>query len=170
LKGLVRDPDLTQSQCSDLDKGLYASREIMVRIAELGLPVVTKMYSPLVIPFLDDVLAMGVIEARTTESQTHRELASDVFFSLGFKNGTDVSLGVAVDATKSPERQHTLLGVAEDGGPVQKLSPGNSDTFVVLRGGKHGPKYSPEHVREAQDAMIKAGKPIRLVIDYSYGN
>ena len=169
-KGLVHDPDLTQSQCSDIDKGLRASRDIMVRVAELGLPVVTEMLSPLVIPFLDDVLAMGVIGARTTESQTHRELASDVPFPVGFKNGTDGSLGVAIDAIKSSERQHTLLGVSEDGGLVQKVSPGNPDTFVVLRGGKHGPNYASEHVREAQNAMTKAGKPVRLVIDCSHGN
>lgn len=169
-KGLVHDPDLSQSQDSDIAKGLRASRDIMVRVAELGLPVVTEMLSPLVIPFLDDVLALGVIGARTTESQTHRELASDVPFAVGFKNGTDGSLGVAIDAIKASERPHTLLGVCPDGGLVQRMSRGNPDTFVVLRGGKHGPNYSPEHVRQAQDAMAKAGKPVRLVVDCSHGN
>ncbi|KAK4143698.1 uncharacterized protein C8A04DRAFT_28691 [Dichotomopilus funicola] len=169
-KGLVHDPDLTQSQDSDLQKGLQVSRDIMLRVAELGLPVVTEMLSPLVIPFLDDVLSLGVIGARTTESQTHRELASDVPFPVGFKNGTDGSLGVAIDAIKASERQHTLLSVAEDGGLVQRVSQGNPDTFVVLRGGKAGPNYSPEHVKQAEEAMAKAGRPVRLVVDCSHGN
>lgn len=169
-KGLVHDPDLTQSQASRLDKGLHASRSIMASVASLGLPVATEMLSPLVVPFVDDVVSLGVVGARTTESQTHRELASDVPFPVGFKNGTDGGLGVALDAMRAAATPHTLLGVDEHGALVQRLSASNQDTFIVLRGGKSGPNYGPEHVRRAEAAMKQAGRRPVLVVDASHGN
>ncbi|ROV97533.1 hypothetical protein VSDG_04523 [Cytospora chrysosperma] len=169
-KGLVHDPDLTQAQASCLDRGLHVSRSVMARVAALGLPVATEMLSPLVVPFVDDVVSLGVIGARTTESQTHRELASDVPFPVGFKNGTDGGLAVALDAIQAAGSPHTLLAVDEHGSLVQRLSAGNENTFVVLRGGKSGPNYGPEHVRQAEAAMRKAGRRPALVVDASHGN
>lgn len=170
-KGLVHDPELTQSpRSARLDRGLHASRSVMARVAALGLPVATEVLSPLVVPFVDDVVSLGVVGARTTESQTHRELASDVPFPVGFKNGTDGGLAVALDAIEAAGTPHTLLAVDEHGALVQRLSAGNDATFVVLRGGKSGPNYGPEHVRRAEAAMRQAGRRPALVVDASHGN
>lgn len=170
-KGYVHDPDLTQSVASQaLDRGLYASRKIMLSVASLGLPVATEMLSPLIVPFLDDLVSLGVIGARTTESQTHRELASDVAFPVGFKNGTDGGLRVAFDAIKAAARPHSLLGVNDGGSLLQRVSTGNKNTFVVLRGGKDGPNYSPEHVQKTRAQMMDAALPPAIMVDCSHGN
>ncbi|CAL5868907.1 uncharacterized protein PFLUO_LOCUS3134 [Penicillium psychrofluorescens] len=169
-KGLVHHPDLAQGAASDLNRGLFASRQIMLQVAELGLPVVTEVLSPLVLPFVQDVLACGVIGARTTESQPHRELVSDVPMPMGFKNGTDGSLGVALDAMKAAAQPHTLVSVDDEGYLVEHFSAGNHNTFTVLRGGKSGPNFSPEHILQAEAAMFQAGQPVRLVVDCSHGN
>lgn len=170
-KGLVHDPDLTQAMASQaLDRGLYLSRVIMLSVASLGLPVATEMLSPLVMPFLEDAVSLGIIGARTTESQTHRELASDMPFSVGFKNGTDGCLRVAFDAMKAAARPHSLLTVDEHGSLLQHVSVGNKSTFVVLRGGTHGTNYSPEHVEKATSAMVDAALQPAIMVDCSHGN
>lgn len=169
-KGLLHDPDLTQLPISNLDKGLHASRDIMLQVSELGLPVVTEILTPFAVPFFEDLLSCGIIGARTTESQTHRELSSDTSVAIGFKNGTDGTLGSALDAMKSASHPHTLLAVDENGSLEQRVSAGNAQTFAVLRGGKAGPNFSAEHVKEAEKAMAKAGQPVRIVVDCSHGN
>ncbi|KAJ5902063.1 hypothetical protein N7495_002591 [Penicillium taxi] len=168
-KGLVHDPDLTQGN-GNLAKGLQVSREIMLRVAELGLPVVTEVLSPFVLPFLEDVLACGIIGARTTESQPHREVASDAPMAIGFKNGTDGTLGVALDAMQASAQSHTLVAVDDEGFLIERLSTGNQNTFVVLRGGKSGPNFSRAHIQQAEAAMRKSGQEVRLVVDCSHGN
>lgn len=174
-KGLVHDPDMAQlgpqaESCGSIARGLSASRNIMGRVASLGLPVATELLSPLVVPFVDDLLALGVIGARTTESQTHRELSSEVPFPVGFKNGTDGSLGVALDAMRAAAAPHTLLGIDGRGALVERRTPGNPDTFVVLRGGKAGPNFAAEHVRRAEDAITGIGRRPAVVVDCSHGN
>ncbi|XXH00745.1 hypothetical protein Hte_007095 [Hypoxylon texense] len=169
-KGLVHDPDLTQSTESNLIKGILLSRHIMLAVAKTGLPIVTEILSPLLAPFIQDVLSMGVIGARTTESQTHRELSSDLSIPMGFKNGTDGTLKAAIDAMTAASRPHTILGVDDNGHLVPRLSSGNADTFVILRGGSCGPNYSSEHVRDAEASLLKSGKDARVVIDCSHGN
>lgn len=169
-KGLVHDPDLTQSTESNLIKGILLSRHIMLSVAKTGLPIVTEILSPLLAPFIQDVLSIGVVGARTTESQTHRELSSDMSMPMGFKNGTDGTLKVAIDAMTAASRPHTILGVDDSGHLVPRVSSGNADTFVILRGGSCGPNYSSEHVRDAEVALRKSGKDARVVIDCSHGN
>lgn len=167
-KGFIHDPNLNDT--ADMTKGLYLSRQLMIQVAKMGIPVVTEILSPLVAPFLEDTLSCGVIGARTTESQTHRELVSDVNVPVGFKNGTDGSVGLAVDAMRAAKQSHTVLSVNDDGQLITKLSPGNQDTFVILRGGKSGPNFSSKHVEEAAHAMEAVGLPVRLMVDCSHGN
>ncbi|KAK7734902.1 hypothetical protein SLS53_007679 [Cytospora paraplurivora] len=136
----------------------------------MGLPVVTELLSPFAVPFFQDILACGVIGARTTESQTHRELASSLPFPVGFKNGTDGDLTVAIDAMTATASSQTMVSIDDDGRLVHSCSQGNNDAFVILRGGKGGPNYSPEHIVEAEKALGNAGKQARLVVDCSHGN
>ncbi|QKX55384.1 uncharacterized protein TRUGW13939_02476 [Talaromyces rugulosus] len=169
-KGLVHDPDLVQGEESDLTRGLSVSREIMLRVAELGLPIVTEVLSPFVLPFIQDLLSCGIIGARTTESQTHREIASDAPMPVGFKNGTNGTVSVALDAIQAAAQPHSFLSVDDDGHLIDHFSAGNPDTFVVLRGGSDGPNYSAQHIRQAELAMANARQPVRLVVDCSHGN
>ncbi|KAI0482050.1 putative phospho-2-dehydro-3-deoxyheptonate aldolase [Xylariaceae sp. FL0804] len=177
-KGLVHDPTLLQEQEEDrehqqppqLGRGLRAARAVMRRVAELGLPVATELLSPLAAPFLDDAVALGVVGARTTESQTHRELASDVPFPVGFKNGTDGGVGAALDAVVAAARPHAVLAADAEGRLEQRRTAGNPATFVVLRGGRAGPNFAPEHVRAAEQAVRARGRDARLVVDCSHGN
>ncbi|KAK9413326.1 putative Phospho-2-dehydro-3-deoxyheptonate aldolase [Seiridium unicorne] len=169
-KGFVHDPDLTQSTESNLVNGVPLSREIMLRIAGIGLPVVTELLSPLLEPFIKDLLSVGIIGARTTESQTHRELSSDMPMPVGFKNGTDGALKPAIDAMIASAQPHTILSVDNEGSLTARVSSGNPDTFVVLRGGSNGPNYSGGHVREAETALRGSGYGARVIIDCSHGN
>ncbi|TGJ85737.1 hypothetical protein E0Z10_g3036 [Xylaria hypoxylon] len=169
-KGLVHDPDLTQADNSDIARGILVSRGIMLSVVKMGLPIATEILSPLLMPFIHDLLTVGVIGARTTESQTHRELSSDVTFPVGFKNNTEGSLKSAIDAMTAAAQPHTMLGIDEHGCLVHRLSSGNLDTFAVLRGGSSGPNYSRKHVGQAEMALVKSGMQSRIVIDCSHGN
>ncbi|KAI1312031.1 3-deoxy-7-phosphoheptulonate synthase [Xylaria venustula] len=167
-KGLIHDPDHAQvskhpsfpSDGRNLNKGIHASRKIMLDVAKLGLPVATELLNPLLANFLHDVVTLGVIGARTTESQTHREMASDMPMPIGFKNGTDGTFKSAVDAIKSASRPHTVVGINDEGRLDCHISTGNADTFVILRGGSNGPNFGPEEL----------GGASRLVVDCSHGN
>jgi len=118
--------------------------------------------------FLNDLLSLGDIGARTTESQLHRELASGLSFPVGFKNGTDGNLDIAIDAIKSASHAHHFMGVTKQGLAAIAITRGNADTFVILRGGKSGPNYSSEHVAEFEAKLKKINKP--MMIDCSHGN
>ncbi|KAG8164940.1 hypothetical protein KVR01_005215 [Diaporthe batatas] len=176
-KGFVHDPDLSESvadsstRVADLSKGLWLSRQLMLDITQLGLPVVTEVLTPLVVPFIDDLLCCGVIGARTTESQTHRELASGLDMPVGFKNGTDGSLDVATNAMVSAAGPHSLITVNDHGQMIQQRTNGNESTFLILRGGRSGPNYSEDHTYSASAAVTKAGhgQP-GVVVDCSHGN
>ncbi|KAI0971261.1 putative phospho-2-dehydro-3-deoxyheptonate aldolase [Xylaria arbuscula] len=177
-KGLIHDPDYAQvskhssfpGDGHNLNKGIHASRKIMLDVAKLGLPVATELLNPLLATFLQDVVTLGVIGARTTESQTHREMASDMLMPIGFKNGTDGTLKSAVDAIKSASRPHTVVGINDEGRLDCHFSTGNADTFVILRGGSSGPNFGPEEVQRAEREVLQAGGASRLVVDCSHGN
>ena len=167
-KGLVNDPDLDDS--CDIPKGVYIARELMTQLTDLGLPVASELLSPLVEPYLEDLLSIGFIGARTTESQLHREMVSALPFPVGFKNGTDSSLTVAMDAIVAARASHTFLATDRYGGTGITKSAGNPDCFAVLRGGSNGPNYHAEQVLEMTRMLDDKGIPPRLVIDCSHGN
>lgn len=167
-KGMAYDPDMNDT--SDMAKGLLLTRSLMVKLAEQGLPIVTEVLSPLIVPFFDDCLSSAVIGARTTESQIHRELASSLDVPVGFKNGTDGSVAVAIEAMTSAAHPHNFLTASASGHVVQEVSKGNADCFAILRGGRSGPSIYPEHIEACADALAAKKQPVRIMVDCSHGN
>lgn len=166
-KGLINDPDLDDS--CDVEKGLHAARELLLWVAELGLPVGTEALDPITPQYLADLYTWASIGARTTESQTHREMASGLSVPVGFKNGTDGSLDAAVNAMKSAAANHNFLGINEQGQATLIITQGNAYGHVILRGGKQ-PNYDSVNVRLAEEALHQAGLRTNLVIDCSHAN
>lgn len=170
-KGLINDPDIDGS--FNINKGLRISRELFVKLTE-KLPIAGEMLDTISPQFLSDLFSVGAIGARTTESQLHRELASGLSFPVGFKNGTDGTLGVAIDAMGSAKHPHHFLSVTKPGVVAIVGTEGNEDTFVILRGGKTGTNFDEESVKNAQAALEKSGmsKPgeARIMVDCSHGN
>lgn len=166
--GLLCDPALDGTL--DLDRGLRASRALMLEVAELGLPIATEWLSPAAPAYLADLISWGAIGARTVESQVHRQLASGLPMPIGMKNGSGGSLSVAVDAVRSAARPHAYLGLGPDGRAAVVRTSGNPDCHVVLRGAPGRPNYRPEDVREAARLLAAAALPTGLVIDASHGN
>lgn len=168
-KGLINDPDIDNS--FKINKGLKISRQLFVQLTEMGIPLASEMLDTISPQFLADLLSLGAIGARTTESQLHRELASGLSYPVGFKNGTDGGLGVAVDAIGAASHPHTFLGVTKQGLAAIQQTKGNDETFIILRGGKHGTNYDAKSVAEAAVALEKAGlNKRRIMIDCSHGN
>lgn len=167
-KGLVYDPDRDNSQ--QLGKGLHLSRELMLTIAELGLPIATEALNPMLAPFLDDLVSWYALGARTTESQTHREMASALPGCIGFKNGTDGGFEVAVNAIKAASQPQFLTRINAAGRLVQLQTAGNPFGHLVLRGGKEGPNYHQEAVLAASRALQAAGLNPRVMVDASHAN
>ncbi|KAH8915260.1 phospho-2-dehydro-3-deoxyheptonate aldolase, tyrosine-inhibited [Atractiella rhizophila] len=169
-KGLINDPNLDGSFM--INKGLRISRKVLCDITELGLPVGCELLDTISPQFLSDTISWGAIGARTTESQLHRELASGVSFPIGFKNGTDGSLGIAVDAMRASNHPHCFLGVTSQGLAGIVKTTGNPDLHVILRGGSSGTNYDKESVAKAA-AAIKKARPEEtpsLMVDCSHGN
>lgn len=172
-KGLINDPEIDGS--FQINKGLRISRELFVRLTE-KLPIAGEMLDTISPQFLSDLFSVGAIGARTTESQLHREVSSGLSFPVGFKNGTDGSLDVAVDAVRAAGHPHHFLSVTKPGVVAIVGTDGNSDTFVILRGGKTGTNFDAESVKAAEEKLRKAGivsdeKPgPRIMIDCSHGN
>ena len=164
-KGLINDPDLNGS--FNINKGLRLARNIFVKLTDLGLPIGSEMLDTTSPQYLSDCLSFGAIGARTTESQLHRELASGLSFPVGFKNGTDGTLGVAVDAIQAAEGSHHFMGVNKSGLAAIITTKGNASCFVILRGGKKGTNYDEASVKEAKEKLPK-GKTI--MVDCSHGN
>ncbi|GMM32104.1 3-deoxy-7-phosphoheptulonate synthase [Martiniozyma asiatica (nom. inval.)] len=164
-KGLINDPDLNGS--FNINKGLKLARQIFVDLTDMGLPIGSEMLDTTSPQYLNDCLSFGAIGARTTESQLHRELASGLSFPIGFKNGTDGSLDVAVDAIQAAEGSHHFMGVTKSGLAAITTTKGNDSCFVILRGGKKGTNYDEKSVQEAKD-KLPAGKT--LMVDCSHGN
>ena len=167
-KGLINDPDIDNT--FKINKGLRISRQLFVDLTEKGMPLASEMLDTISPQFLADLLCVGAIGARTTESQLHRELASGLSFPVGFKNGTDGTLDVAVDAIGSVKHPHHFLSVTKPGVVAIVGTVGNDDCFVILRGGKKGTNYDEVSIKEARAALEKKGLNARLMIDCSHGN
>ncbi|KAF1987736.1 phospho-2-dehydro-3-deoxyheptonate aldolase [Aulographum hederae CBS 113979] len=167
-KGLVNDPDIDNT--FNINKGLRISRQLFVDLTERGMPLASEMLDTISPQFLADLLSVGAIGARTTESQLHRELASGLSFPVGFKNGTDGSLEVAIDAIGAVKHPHHFLSVTKPGVVAIIGTVGNEDCFVILRGGKTGTNYDAASIAEAKAKLAKAGTNGRLMVDCSHGN
>ncbi len=166
-KGLINDPDMDES--FDVDKGLRQARELMLWLAELELPVATEALDPISPQYISELVTWSAIGARTTESQTHREMASGLSMPVGFKNGTDGKLDVAINALKSAASGHRFMGINQQGQVALLQTAGNPDGHVILRGGK-APNYDAQSVNECEEQLHKAGQNARLIIDCSHGN
>ncbi|MDL0431137.1 3-deoxy-7-phosphoheptulonate synthase [Marinobacter sp. TBZ242] len=167
-KGLLYDPERTGT--GDLNEGLLRSRRLLLNLSDMGLPLATEALSPFAMDYLGDLVSWTAIGARTTESQVHRELVSGLLMPTGFKNGTDGSIGVAINAMKSAAHPHHRFGVGSNGAPAMITTEGNSDTHLVLRGGRGITNYDNESVREAMDALSSAGVSASVMIDCSHDN
>ena len=167
-KGMLNDPRLDGS--FDIAEGLHAARRLLVQVNAMGLPAATEFLDPIVPQYLADLISWTAIGARTTESQTHREMASGLSMPVGFKNGTSGDTDVAVAAMIASRSAHAFLGVDGDGQICVVHTRGNPDGHVVLRGGSDGPNFDEAHVRDAQRRLAAAGLPERLLVDCSHAN
>jgi len=167
-KGLINDPGLDSSY--DVHRGLRTARRLLLDVVDLGLPVGCEFLDPNSPQYIADTVSWGAIGARTTESQVHRQLASGLSMPVGFKNGTDGSVKVAVEACRAAHGAHVFFGLDASGRASVVTTTGNPDVHVILRGGTGGPNYQPEHVASALDAVQQAGMPRTVMIDASHGN
>ncbi|WP_085683856.1 MULTISPECIES: 3-deoxy-7-phosphoheptulonate synthase [unclassified Pseudomonas] len=167
-KGLAYDPHLDGSD--DMAAGLTLSRELMLEMINLGLPIATELLQPMAAGYFDDLLSWVAIGARTTESQIHREMASGLSMPVGFKNGTDGGVAIAVDAMRSAAHPHRHFGVDSQGHPAIIQTPGNPDTHLVLRGGHQGPNYDRESVSRIETELTRLKIPGRIMVDCSHAN
>ena len=167
-KGLINDPRLDGSFA--INEGQRTARHVLVDLAALGLPVGCEFLDPISPQFTSDTVSWGAIGARTTESQVHRELASGLSMPIGFKNGTDGGVQIAIDAVRSAAHPHRFLGVTEQGLCAIVATRGNADCHVILRGGESGPNYGAAFVQKTASALRAAGAVPRLMVDASHGN
>jgi len=167
-KGMINDPHLDGSY--DINTGLRRARGLLLHLAELGLPAATELLDPVVPQYIADLISWTAIGARTTESQTHREMASGLSMPIGFKNGTDGSVATAINAMEAAARPHHFLGISQQGNAAIVSTTGNPDGHLVLRGGKDGPNYALEAVEAAAAQLARDGLPARLMVDCSHGN
>ena len=167
-KGLINDPHLDGSY--DIDTGLKKARGLLLRITEMGLPAATEFLDPIVPQYIADFVSWAAIGARTTESQTHREMASGLSMPVGFKNSTDGSLQIAIDAMTSARTPHNFLGIDQDGVTSIIRTTGNLHGHIVLRGGRLQTNYDPESIATAVATLNKAGLPSMLMVDCSHAN
>ncbi len=167
-KGLINDPDLDGS--FHINKGLRIARRLLQQINEMGVPTATE-YLDLISPqYVADLVAWGAIGARTTESQVHRELASGLSCPVGFKNSTDGTMQIAIDAIGSASHPHHFLSVTKAGHSAIFSTTGNPDCHIILRGGNGKPNYDAEHIEKAAQQLEKAGRAPRLMVDCSHAN
>ncbi|MFZ3208298.1 MAG: 3-deoxy-7-phosphoheptulonate synthase [Geobacteraceae bacterium] len=167
-KGIINDPDMDGTHL--ISKGLGIARRLLCKMTELKLPVATEMLDPITPEYLADLLSWGAIGARTTESQTHRELASGLSFPIGFKNGTDGNLQIAIDAMISAQHPHSFLGINREGRASIIQTTGNADVQIVLRGGSKKPNYYPEEIGKTEEMLTKNSLPPTIMVDCSHGN
>lgn len=167
-KGLINDPHLDDS--FDIQEGLHMGRRLLIDIAETGLPAATEALDPISPQYLQDTISWSAIGARTTESQTHREMSSGLSMAIGFKNGTDGSLDVAVNAMKSVSQPHSFLGISQEGQVSVVRTKGNPYGHVVLRGGSGGPNYDTVNVKLCEQELEKAGLRKIIMVDCSHAN
>jgi 3-deoxy-7-phosphoheptulonate synthase len=167
-KGLINDPHLDGSY--DINTGLRRARGLLLHLADMGLPAATELLDPVVPQYIADLISWTAIGARTTESQTHREMASGLSMPIGFKNGTDGSATTAINAMEAAAKPHHFLGISQQGHAAIVSTTGNPDGHLVLRGGKGGPNYAREPVEAAAAQLSRDGLPARLMVDCSHGN
>ncbi|WP_405472877.1 3-deoxy-7-phosphoheptulonate synthase [Paenarthrobacter ilicis] len=167
-KGLINDPHLDGSH--DIAAGLRAARGFLKQVTALGLPTATEFLEPISPQYMADLVSWGAIGARTTESQIHRQLASGLSMPIGFKNGTDGDLQVAIDACGASAAEQAFLGIDDDGRAALVATSGNPDTHVILRGGRKGPNYSADDVAAASAKLAAKGLNPRLIVDASHAN
>jgi 3-deoxy-7-phosphoheptulonate synthase len=167
-KGLINDPDLNGSH--QISKGLGVARSLLCEITARRLPIAGEMLDPITIQYLSDLVSWGAIGARTTESQPHREMASGLSFPVGFKNGTDGNLQIAVDAMGAAQHPHSFLGIDREGRTAIVETTGNLDVHMVLRGGGDKPNYLPHDIDKAEALLQKAGLAPAIMVDCSHAN
>jgi 3-deoxy-7-phosphoheptulonate synthase len=167
-KGLINDPHLDGSY--DINHGLQLARRLLLDLARMGIPAATELLDPIIPQYIADVVSWTAIGARTTESQTHREMASGLSMPVGFKNGTDGSLSTAINAMVAASHAHRFLGISGDGLASIVTTTGNPDTHLVLRGGKHGPNYYAEHLAKASIQLGNNQVCTRMMVDCSHDN
>lgn len=166
-KGIINDPDMNGTH--QISKGLGIARRLLSEITGLMLPVATEMLDPITPDYLSDFISWGAIGARTTESQTHREMASGLSFPVGFKNGTDGNLQIAIDAMNAALHSHSFLGINREGKTSIIQTTGNPDVHIVLRGGKK-PNYYAEDIKKSEELLEKGGLFPTIMVDCSHGN
>jgi len=167
-KGLINDPQLDGSY--DINTGLRRARGLLLHLAERGLPAATELLDPIVPQYIADLVSWTAIGARTTESQTHREMASGLSMPIGFKNGTDGGVTVAINAMQAAARPHHFLGINRQGHASIVSTTGNPDGHLVLRGGGGSTNYHAESINAVAETLQAAGLPHRVMVDCSHGN
>ena len=167
-KGLINDPHLDGSY--DINTGLRRARCLLSYLASGGIPSATELLDPIVPQYIADLISWTAIGARTTESQTHREMASGLSMPIGFKNGTDGSFGTAINAMKSASRSHHFLGVNDNGMASIVNTTGNPDGHIVLRGGSKGPNFETQYIKSISSELKDSNLPSKVMVDCSHGN
>ncbi|OJJ95603.1 hypothetical protein ASPACDRAFT_35979 [Aspergillus aculeatus ATCC 16872] len=167
-KGLINDPDVDDSY--NINKGVKVARKLLADITDQGVPVACEMLDTISPQYTADLISVGAIGARTTESQLHRELASGLSFPVGFKNATDGSVGTAADSLKSMRGKHHFMGTTKQGIIAITSTSGNPDGFVILRGGSRGTNYDAASVKETKAMLQKKGEREVVMVDCSHGN
>ncbi|GES63036.1 phospho-2-dehydro-3-deoxyheptonate aldolase [Aspergillus terreus] len=167
-KGLINDPDIDESY--NINKGLRVSRKLYADLTGMGMPIASEMLDTISPQFLADLISLGAIGARTTESQLHRELASGLSFPIGYKNGTDGNLTVAIDAIGAAAHPHRFLGVTKQGLAAITKTSGNEHGFVILRGGSKGTNYDAQSIQSARESLRAKKQREVVMVDCSHGN
>jgi 3-deoxy-7-phosphoheptulonate synthase len=167
-KGFINDPHMNDS--FNIDEGLHLSRQLLLELAEMGMPTSTEALDPVTPQYMQDLIAWSAIGARTAESQTHREMASGLSSAIGFKNGTDGSLDVAINALKSVSAPHRFLGINHRGQVSVIHTRGNANAHVVLRGGGGSTNYDALSIAECEGQLVKAGCAANIMVDCSHAN
>src|SRR6266699_2229221 len=167
-KGLINDPHLDGSY--DIETGLKKARQLLLDLTEMGLPAATEFLDPIIPQYTADLITWAAVGARTTESQTHREMASGLSMPVGFKNGTDGGLQIALDAMQSARTPHNFLGIDQDGTTSIIRTTGNPVGHVVLRGGRLRPNYDADSIRDATASLAQAGLTAVMMVDCSHAN
>ncbi len=167
-KGLINDPHMNNT--FEIQDGLQIGRELLNNIAEIGLPSATEALDPISPQYIQDCITWSAIGARTTESQIHREMASGLSSVVGFKNGTDGSLELALNALQSASNRHRFLGIGSQGQVTMIQTKGNAYAHLVLRGGTNGPNYDSKHISHSEAELVKNGVPLNIMVDCSHAN
>ena len=166
-KGLINDPEMDDS--FNVEKGILIARNLLLKLTELGLPTATEALDPIIPQYISELISWSAIGARTTESQTHREMASGLSMPVGFKNGTDGNIQVAVNALKSAKTPHNFLGINQKGQVSVFQTKGNAHGHVILRGGNQ-PNFEAENIKLVEEQLKTANLSPRIVVDCSHGN